>query len=61
MTSSEARIRTKMLDAIDIPIAAAEALANGETYIDVGQLNQLDRSGKKSGGACVAAFSRRRF
>ncbi len=33
MTSPEARIRRKMLDAIDIQIAAAEAQANGETYI----------------------------
>jgi len=32
MTSPEARIRRKMLDAIDIQIAAAEAQANGETY-----------------------------
>ena len=31
MTSPEARIRRKMLDAIDIQIAAAEAQANGET------------------------------
>ena len=33
MTSPEARIRRKMLDAIDIQIAAAGAQANGETYI----------------------------
>jgi len=33
MTSPEARIRRKMLDAIDIQIAAAEAQANGATYI----------------------------
>lgn len=33
MTSPEARIRRKMLDAIDIQIAAAEAQANGETYV----------------------------
>jgi len=33
MTSPEARIRRKMLDAIDIQIAAADAQANGETYI----------------------------
>jgi len=31
MTSPEARIRRKMLDAINIQIAAAEAQANGET------------------------------
>ena len=36
ITAPEARIRTKVLDAIDLPIAAAGAQANGETYIDAG-------------------------
>ncbi len=58
MTSSEAQIRRKSLDAIDIQIAAAEAQANGETYIDAGQLNQSNRSRRKSSTECATSHSR---